>query len=155
MMCWCCNYVEVTHPATLCSTSAMVPLRLTSNTSYFHDAFIFVAQPSPGVDDEFLLHLLLIFSTLYPFNIAARRFKLAPKKRTDAIQTCRCDSQPNISNVKAEPNQVRIDSNSRLNDTNIRREDHWIRSEQSGKRHRYQVKYCAVMTLLNATKQNV
>ena len=104
------------------------------------------------MDDELLN---LFFSTLYPFNIATRRFTFAIKKRTDAIQTCRCDLHPNISNVKADPNHVRIDTSSKLKDSSIRFEDHWIRSEHSGSRQRYQVKYCAVMTLLNATKQNV
>ena len=118
---------------------------------YFHVVFTFRIQPSPGVFDR-LAH---IFSTLYPFNIATRRFTFATKKRTDAIHTCRCDLHPNISKVNAEPNHVRIDTNSKLNDSNIRREVHWMRSEQSGRRQRYQVKYCAVMTLLNATKQNV
>ena len=122
---------------------------------YFHVAFTFCffIHPSPGVGVfDGLAH---IFSTLYPFNIATRRFTFATKKRTDAIHTCRCDLHPNISKVNAEPNHVRIDSNSKLNDISIRREDHWMRSEQSGRRQRYQVKYCAVMTLLNATKQNV
>lgn len=39
--------------------------------------------------------------------------------------------------------------------TYIRLEFHLALSEHNGSKQRYQVKYCAVMTLLNATKANV
>ena len=92
---------------------------------------------------------------LYPFRIELSRFTLATKKNKDASQTCLWDLQPSISKVKADSNQVVIETINNPNDRDIRLEYQFIRSEHSGSKQRYQVKYCAVITLLKATKEKV
>lgn len=77
------------------------------------------------------------------------------KKPIDAIQTCRWTGKPFISRKKAHPSHSTIDKPNKQSDPTIVYVFHCIRLEQSGKRHKYQVKYCAVKTLLCVTKRNV
>mmetsp|Transcript_31446 Transcript_31446/g.76043 ORF Transcript_31446/g.76043 Transcript_31446/m.76043 type:complete len:88 (+) Transcript_31446:179-442(+) len=84
-----------------------------------------------------------------------KRFTLARKKNKDAIHTCRCDFQPSISNENAERSHVIIETARSTNERYICLEFHWTRSEHNGNKQRYHVKYCAVITLLNATNANV
>mmetsp|Transcript_42069 Transcript_42069/g.75868 ORF Transcript_42069/g.75868 Transcript_42069/m.75868 type:complete len:102 (+) Transcript_42069:127-432(+) len=92
---------------------------------------------------------------MYPFSIECRRFTFAIKKNKDAIQTCLWDFQPSISKEKAERSHVMIETMSTPKEKYMRLEFQLTRSEHNGSKQRYHVKYCAVMTLLNATKANV
>mmetsp|Transcript_9526 Transcript_9526/g.15053 ORF Transcript_9526/g.15053 Transcript_9526/m.15053 type:complete len:116 (-) Transcript_9526:99-446(-) len=77
------------------------------------------------------------------------------KKNKDAIQTCLCDLHPNISNENADRSHATIETTSTAKEMSMRFEFHFMRLEHSGSRHRYHVKYCAVITLLKVTNANV
>ena len=84
-----------------------------------------------------------------------KRLIFATKKNTDDIHTCWCDLHPNISSVNADSNQEMIDIAKSISEDTIRLEFQMMRSEHSGNKQRYHVKYCAVITLLNETNANV
>lgn len=116
-----------------------------SPTTTTYTYFIFLSQ------DSFFISLALT----YPFTIAPNKLTLAAKKFTDANHTNKWTGMPCISRQNAEPSHVTTEAPRYASDIFIFREFHCILSEHRGSKHRYQVKYCAVMTLLWATKRNV